>query len=353
MKTKLKQIFYAAKISYNEISTIFWTLLFPIILCSLFHFTFSNLQTNEFEKVKVGIDKNNPYIHIFKQINLLDVNILKKEDAKKNLESSKISSFIGEDNKLLIASNGVNTSVVKQITDQINIMVKSDKSYEEIYAAFANNPIKSEESKMNLLSISYYAVISMISLYGAFNGLEISKIWAKKDANSHRMSISSVKTSWILISFIIVTFIIQMLVLLTLMIYIDKVLAENIFTGSLYKNLLIFAVSTVLGASIGIFFGVALPIKNNLKEPLLIASFLILSTFNGMMGPGIRAAMLKNFPPLEYLNPTSLITNSFMEVNILKADYKLYTNLSVLMVAAIVFILISILKARRGNHANL
>ena len=65
------QILSALKISFLQITrdrmTFFWNTFFPLILATFFCIVIPNMGKS-FDKVDVGIDKNNPHVSILKGI---------------------------------------------------------------------------------------------------------------------------------------------------------------------------------------------------------------------------------------------------------------------------------------------
>ena len=96
---------------------LFWNTFFPIILATFFCLVIPNMGKN-FDKVNVGINKNNPHEYILKQIPYLNLKEV-KEDVQTDLKNKEYKAFIEDDLSLKIISSNSEVMVVKNILDQI------------------------------------------------------------------------------------------------------------------------------------------------------------------------------------------------------------------------------------------
>jgi len=102
---------YRLKCILRDKQVMFWTLLFPIILATLFNLSLRNISSAEtFSKIKIGIINNEEFSKetVFKEAissvsnsdknpgksNLFDVKYTSKEEAERLLNDNKIEGYI-------------------------------------------------------------------------------------------------------------------------------------------------------------------------------------------------------------------------------------------------------------------
>ncbi|HPF83074.1 MAG TPA: ABC transporter permease, partial [Bacilli bacterium] len=198
---------YSFKVLLKNKALIFWTIMWPILLGTMFNVAFSNIYDSEkLTTIDIGVVDNEAY----QEDNALTTTL--KELSDKNSDSylfkikyddeetlttlltdKKISAYIvrDKDTKVVIKENGINQTITKYVIDQIyeyenlatnmikyNIEteMKNGKSVnaQEIY----NNVIKDlnsnktylvDKSKSNTdyTVIEFYTLIAMTALFGA------------------------------------------------------------------------------------------------------------------------------------------------------------------------------------------
>lgn len=101
-----------------------------MILATFFCLVIPNMGKN-FDKVNVGINKNNPHEYILKQIPYLNLKEV-KEDVQTDLKNKEYKAFIEDDLSLKIISSNSEVMVVKNILDQIKQIYETKIDQEEI-----------------------------------------------------------------------------------------------------------------------------------------------------------------------------------------------------------------------------
>ena len=103
---------------------VFWTLLFPILLATLFYIAFNNLdQTNILDPVKVGVVLEDSAVEkqskeIFKAAEeMIDAKYISLDTAKEQLRDGEITGYFTIDSemdiKLSVAGNGMQQSILQ------------------------------------------------------------------------------------------------------------------------------------------------------------------------------------------------------------------------------------------------
>ncbi|MDO8685951.1 MAG: ABC transporter permease, partial [Clostridiales bacterium] len=190
---------YRLKCYLRDRQMIFWTLLFPVVLATLFNLAFSNLSSMEnFKKVEIAIVDNQEFQsnEYFKSAittvstKMFGVTYTDREGAEKLLESNMISGYIYlEDGiRLVVRHSGLNQTLIKAFLDDY---LQTEKVISDI---ISKNPevLKSKSfiaelstrkdylkeipisrAAPNSTVIYFFALIAMACLYGSFWGIRI------------------------------------------------------------------------------------------------------------------------------------------------------------------------------------
>ena len=203
-------------------SNVFWTFLFPIVLATLFHLAFSNMNSSEvFHSIPIGIIENNEYedTQIFietissiktsddqKASKLFKVSVLEREKAEEKLKEDKIIGYIypKEDMELTVKESGIEQTIVKSFLDGYSQSINTVESLVELNPQNIENIFKdikerhgyledylqggsSPDSTLNF----FYSLIAMACLFGCFWGLTaISDIQANLSLVGARVNVA-------------------------------------------------------------------------------------------------------------------------------------------------------------------
>ena len=190
------------KCAFRDKEMIFWTLLFPVMLATLFYFCFSNLDSADaFSPVKTAVVADQDYrqaagfqaaleeVSKEGEDRLLQLTRVEtREEADRLLEDGRVEGYLTIEAgapKLTVRDDGLNQTILKSFLDQ----------YLQISATAANilerNPQAAQQGLLTDLmeqqeftreiSLSnakpshqlpyFYALIAMVCLYGSFQGL--------------------------------------------------------------------------------------------------------------------------------------------------------------------------------------
>ena len=120
MRTYLKNMYYMTASVFKDFITLFWMLIFPLLLLSFFKLGFGNLlKDNQNLKIKVGISPDNYYSVIYKSIDIFDVSILNENEGIAEVENEKISGYVKSDGSLVFFNSNMKSRIIKQVSDQI------------------------------------------------------------------------------------------------------------------------------------------------------------------------------------------------------------------------------------------
>jgi ABC-2 type transport system permease protein len=360
----------------------FWSLIFPMILATLFKLAFANLSSSEvFKAIDIAVvndqyyEKTQGFKGAIEQVSkdgtdkLFNVTETNKENAEELLNNSKITGYIylNPEINLVVKSSGINQTVIKTFLDNykesastIETIVKANP------AAMHNELIKDVTSfKEYTKEISpfngapnttlnyFYTLIAMACLNGGFLGLkEITDIQGDLSKRAARVNLAPVHKMKIFIYSLSVALFIQFINIVILLGYLHFALKVD-FGNQLSFIMLLSFVGSVTGVSLGAMVGSVVKKSEGLKIAILIAVTNIGSFLAGMMFVNMKYIIEKNIPILSYLNPATLITDGFYSLYYYNTHQRFFINISILTVLSIAFCFTTYFIIRRQRYASL
>lgn len=374
---------YRIKCIVKDKQMMFWTLLFPIILATLFNLAFSNLSSaDDFSIVNIaivkndGYEKNKEFIDVINSISegesddpVFNIKYTSESYAKDLLSNNKIEGYIyfDKDINLVVKDSGINQTIIKSFIDEykqtestIKTIVK--KNHEIIHDGGIENITKSEDY-IKEVSISktkvdekinyFYTLIAMACMYGGFLSLkEVSDLQGNQSAKGARISIVPVNKLKIFMASMVATTTVQVFNLAVLFIYLSFVLKIG-FSNQLGYILLASFVGTITGVTFGTCLGVILKKKQGIKVGILIGFTMTMSFLAGMMYDKMKYIINSKIPILGYINPVNLIADAFYSLYYYDTTTKFFINIGILCILSIIFSTITYLAIRRQKYASL
>jgi ABC-2 type transport system permease protein len=370
-------------------TTVFWTLLFPIILATLFKLAFSNLNSAEsFKAIDIAVADSVQYQNNanFKSVlegkskgndRLFNLTVTSKDKAEELLKNNKISGYISVDSsiKLVVNKTGLNQNIIKSFIDNYNQSFSTMTSI--IDAASARQQVKENPAKTqelikelgnryeytkevsgtsappdNILNY-FYTLIAMACFYGSFFGnREITDIQANISSLAARINVAPVhklKTLLYSMSASVAIFYTEMLILMAYLYYVLKI----DFGSKTGLVLLTTFVGSVAGISYGAFISSIVKKGEGLKTAIYISTTMVASFLSGMMSTDIKYIIAKKVPILSYLNPLNLLTDSFYSLYYYDSLSRFSLNLGILCCFILVFCSGTYAMIRRRKYASL
>lgn len=170
MKSIIRNCLYFGKIFSGDYGFLFWTLLYPLILASFFHATISGIGDIKYEDINIGIEKENPFIRVLDEIEMVNLLEISKDEVEAKLKSEAIDGFIKEDLDIIVDRSGINQTIIGSIAEEIKQIVSLDLDRENL--DFNANYIREEEERANSIMIIFYSLIAMVASYSNFAGIE-------------------------------------------------------------------------------------------------------------------------------------------------------------------------------------
>lgn len=382
----LHNYLYRLKCIVRDKQTMFWTLVFPIVLATLFNLALSNIGSAEsFSKIKIGIvdnaeyRENTDFIKVVDSVssadksgnesNLFDVKYTSKIDADKLLNDNKIEGYIYFDNgiKLVVKDSGIDQTIIKSFIDDFEQTSSTIAAIiGENPAALQNGLLDSISSRTNYLkevpvgksapdpvANYFYALIGMACIYGSFMGLkEITALQANLSPQGARVNMAPTHRLKLFLASMSAATTVQLLDISILLAYLTLIQKVN-FGSQLGYIVLTCIIGTITGVSFGTCIASIIKKGEGLKIGILISLTMAMSFLSGMMYDGMKYIISTNVPVLSYLNPSNLITDSLYSLSYYNTYTQYFTDMALLCVFAAVFCAVTYLVLRRQRYASL
>ena len=312
----LRELKYTAISMVSTVEGMFWTVAYPIILSSLFFVIFSAINTRGVSTaINTGVAETNPHRVILNVIPILHVIPMEQESADAALREGSIKAFIGDDLSIKIYKNGIAQTIVKNIAEQIK---QTDALGIPITPfAYGKQYIDSKNEQNNSITILFYSLLAMVSIYSMFGSISIpERIQANISKLAVRMSAAPIKRFRIYLSGVLFFVCFNLASNLLYIGYVMLVLKINLITDfAVTVPLLIYA--NLFGIAFGLCIGSIPKMAENTKVMIGVFSSLFLSFLSGMMSVSVKTALDTSFPLLSKINPIALFTDTLYNINIL------------------------------------
>lgn len=362
---------------------IFWSLIFVIVLGTLFRVTFKDAyEKSEITKdIKVAVYIENDEIaknfsDIIENISLdetygdklLDVTYAKSmKEAQEILDEDDTEGLFYTENgelKLIVKDEGIRQSILSSIASQyhqILTIVKSVSSKSpdkiaqvmvELIGGESNNTEKTlTKGNMDVFLQYFYNLIAMSCLFASFSGItftirnqaNLSSIGARKSVSDMRLTVSTV-------SGLLANLVILFVCTCASMLYLYLIGVS--FGDKIGMIMLVVFVGTMLGLSMGYFIGSIGVISAKVKEALGVGVSLLLCFLSGLMVGDMRMIMENISPIINKFNPAVLISDSFYALSIYENYDRFTNNIVTLLIISVILIIGGIIMGGRKRYAS-
>lgn len=372
------------KCAFRDKEMIFWTLLFPVMLATLFYFCFSNLDSADaFSPVKTAVVADQAYRQAADfQAALEEVSkegedrllqltrVETREEADRLLEDGRVEGYLTiEDGapKLTVRDDGLNQTILKSFLDQYlqisataaHILERNPQAAQQgLLTDFMGQQEFTREISLSNAKPShqlpyFYALIAMVCLYGSFQGLTSAfYLQANLSALGARRSMAPRKKLAMITADMLGSLAVHLLTMLVLLCYLLLVLRLD-FGNQIGYLLLTVLVGSIVGVSLGALVGAALRIKVEAKTAILITLSLACCFLAGLMVEGISYAIQQNAPAVAWLNPAARISDAFYCLYYYDNHTRYFMDLGVLCAMAAIFGLGAMACLRRRKYESI
>ena len=370
-------------VNIREKSNIFWTMIFPLILATLFHFTLGEmLDQNGMETISAAYvtqsaaesaespshqekDSFLEYLESFDNswLKILPMTEKEAENALKNDEI--LGTFYGgEEKSLTIGENSTYTSILSQILEiyeknEVLIARIAQDHPEHLSDAVTaledyktcTETVTFDGTSMDSVQNYFFALIAMTCLYGSFMGMynavgvqaNTSVLGARLTAGCVKSIAASLLSSW-MISFLEV---------LILLFYMDVILGDIDLSRQILQIFVICAAATLYSCCLGMVIGTVGSWSANLKNGIVVAVSMACSFAADLMLSGVKGAIETYAPVINRINPGALTTDAFYSVLVYNDTEKYFRSLILLTVFALLLLTAAVLSMRRMRYESI
>lgn len=383
-------------------ATIFWTLVFPIILATFFNLAFGNLAEEEkFEPFNIAVIQNENYeneVNFKALVEALSADgedkmfnvqyVENKEEADKLLDDNEIKGYLEVEDlvvlehtenqsintnqnhdtkqnniKITVKENGTIQTILKSIVDNYYQTYSMIENIAEInpqalnfnpMTDLDNNNFEDNSSKnMDYIVVYFYTLIGMTCLYGGFFGINaINEVEANLSKRAARTSVAPTHKLKTLVASLLAGFIIQYAEVLILLAYLIFALGVDFGNQTLYIILLTLF-GSLAGTTTGMLIGACNKKSENAKVGMLISFTMTCSFLAGMMILDMKYIIAKNVPILAKINPVSMITDGLYSLYYYDTLERYFFNIISLIIFSAVMVFASYFFIRRKKYDNI
>ena len=365
-------------------NNVFWTLMYPIILGTLFYAAFGNIYS-EFssdaiptavvyetdneqtkETIKSFLENLEMSDHKMLEITYMDLESARNllmDDEKVNgiihvLDNGKLS--------LDLYSNGVRSTILENITtiynQNVELIETVAKEHPENLQAVLNdvmnrisyiNTHNMEGDNKDPFIAYFYNLIAMTALFAAFNSVSIgNNCQANASHIGARSNASPVKRMTFQAAGFLAAYLVQTVVVSLGLAYLIFILKIN-FGGDTLMVFVTTAIATLVGVSLGFFVGNIGKMALSKKISILVAVALVGGALSGLMYGDMKVIIAEKMPILNKINPAALISDSYYTLNLFGTNERYFGTVIGMLIISAVFLVLGLFLGRRNHYDSI
>ncbi len=362
---------------------LFWLILFPIFLGTVFKIAFANITatTSEFNAIEIAVVKtveNEAFITTLNELSkdeeaLFKITYTDEDTALSLLEKNDITGIIYVDDEISLTVGSITGTTVNVKKSIIRSFVEQYNYTEEIIIdTMATNPERLPDviekltadidcnenisltngNTDNMLSY-FYNLIAMVALLGSNIGLYIAiDTQANLSPLGARKNCSPTKKSVSLITALLSRFLENAICVAITITYLAFVLKID-FGDKIPMVYLAGVIGGMVGVSFGFFVGSFGKMSESAKGAVAVAVSLVSCFFSGLMIGNMKAVVDMKAPWFNDINPAAVISDAFYCLNIYD-DYERFTvKIITMLIMTAIFSAGGFLLTRRRKYASL
>lgn len=375
----IRDFLYTIKILMRAKVSIFWTLVFPILLATFMYMAFGNIyeQDEMFSNIKVAVvtedESANGLNYMLDALSdgddaLLSVTRMSESDAEKLLADEEVEGIIYTDDvKLTVAESSVNASILETVLSEYkqyeHALMDIYKDGTEPKGDMSNLVEKlseqrsyyteksSTEGSQNVYNNYFYAIFAMSCLFASLSSIEMmSNLQANVSATGKRKNVSPQRKMTFVLAEFAALLLIHFVVEVISFIYMSCIGVD--FGGRVWEILLTLFVGCFIGLAIGVIVGAISKLAEGTKIGIVIGISMVMSILSDLCINGVKYEIQQHVPIINKLNPAALISDSFYALNVY-SDHQVFTeNIVIMTIEAVVLIAVGILMVRRNRYAS-
>lgn len=376
----------------REYSVMFWALAFPLILGTLFYFSFgraglSSTGESEWDMIKVSILENtdsgdapdeneyfdnaeafSEFLHSLDGDTLEIVPADSEADALSALNEGEITGiyYAKGSPSLTVGKNGLNESILTSILDSYN---QNAAMMEDIAISYPENFLAAMETLGDYKQMTqdkalggdtldpnvqyFFALIAYACLSGAFLGVRASfDSQANLTALGARRSVTPThKLALVLIDMLVLA-VIHFLDIMILTAYIAKVLGISL-GNNIPALLLVNLMGSVIGITLGLAFGSLTKMSLNIKMGLTVLVTLLPGFLAGLMFGNMKNIIEQHLPIVNRINPAAVLSDAYYCMGVYNDMERFQRCILILAFMSILLLCTAFLGVRRERYDSI
>jgi len=375
----IRDFLYTIKILMRAKVSIFWTLVFPILLATFMYMAFGSIyeQDEMFSNIKVAVvtedESANGLNYMLDALSdgddaLLSVTRMSESDAEKLLADEEVEGIIYTDDvKLTVAESSVNASILETVLSeykQYEHALKDIYKYGTEPKGDMSNLVEklseqrsyytekaSTEGSQNVYNNYFYAIFAMSCLFASLSSIGMmNNLQANVSATGKRKNVSPQRKMTFVLAEFAALLLIHFVVEVISFIYMSCIGVD--FGDRVWEILLTLFVGCFIGLAIGVIVGAISKLAEGTKIGIVIGISMVMSILSDLCINGIKYEIQQHVPIINKLNPAALISDSFYALNVY-SDHQVFTeNIVIMAIEAVILITVGILMVRRNRYAS-
>lgn len=358
------------RIAIRSKEIVIWTLIFPIMMSTLFYFAFGALdQANQLERIPIAVVEDAAYEQawglapLLEELSsgeeaLLTLEVCPDEDqAAERLTEGAVDGYIrvnGGMPELVVSRDGMNQTIVRQVLTRYVQMRYSAKNgavpAEREPISQAGSLTHNPPSEM---MVYFYALLAMVCLFGSFQGVTgIYNLQANQSAVGARCNMAPVPYFRTVLASIIGGALLHTLIVWVSLAYMAFVLQIN-FGGRLLLAALGCGVGSLLGVSMGVLLGSIPKMGLQAKIGFSVGITLLCCFCAGMMFSGINYWLMQHLPAVSWLNPAARLTDALYSLYYYDTLQPFVMNVGIMLLFSAAAFAVSAVIMRRYRYESI
>ncbi len=359
-------------------SFLFWLMLFPILLGTLFKVAFGNVYENDvlFRSIPTAVVETSDNA-VFRQVidsleeadePLLAVEYTDEDNAMQLLKEGKVSGIIYVGDKLslsvteqkmdqvilktFVEQYGVNEKIIKDTAekDPSKIQAVVDKLSEDVSAC---KDIPMTHGDPDIYVQYFYNLIAMVAMYGSVTGLHITvQNQANLSALGARKNCSPTPKSVSMLADLAGSYIMQSACMILCVTFTHFVLKID-FGDRLPLVYVAAILGGILGVSFGFFFGSVNRFSFEAKIGIVMAVSMFSCFLSGLMMGQMKGIIAEHIPWLNKINPATVVADSLFSLNMYSDYSRFISRIITMLIITAVCTAAGIIVTRRKKYADL
>lgn len=361
-----------------------WTLLFPIVLGTLFYVCFGEIYKSDvIDTIPAAVVTEKLSDSERKQLETI-IDAIELENGRKLivpvytsvkeadtlLKEEKVIGIITADSierlTLQVGGQGIEESILGSFISQYaqtiqlirEVSANHPEKLEQAVLAFSERfsfiaGEKISEGNKDPYVQYFYNLIAMVCLFASMAGIMIPiDSQANLSDVGARINIAPVSKLKLELAAFLAQFLVQIIIVYIALVYLLAVLQIN-FGGDILLIFLTASVGTFFGMTIGFLIGHIGTAGVNTKTNILTAVSMAGCFLSGLMVANMKIIIQEHCPIVNKINPAAVISDAFYALNIYGVGQRFYLDIVIIAAESIIFLMIGIILARRTRYESI